>query len=525
MNELRVLTVLELRALYGINRFRYTKAPKERNRYRMLAVAWGIIITILLFYVGALVYGLSSLGLGEIVPAYLAFLTSILIFIFGIFQAGNMIFAGKGYDLLVAMPVRAGSIVTARLIALYVGDLAWSLVVMLPGTVVYGILNSPSLGFYATALLGTLLLPAIPLVASVLLGTLILAIASKSKHKTLTQTILMIASVTGILIASFSLGGMTDTISPEQLTSLASALGRLIQKIYPPALWLGNAMLSLDPLSLLLFTVLSLLLLALCVLVTARFFHRIMQKLSASTTKKAQKQGKIKSRSLLQTLYLRELKRYFSSSIYVVNTIIGPILGFLMALALCIFGTDSLTTTLPIDIVSILPFVLAAIFCMMPTTAVSISMEGKQFWVIRSLPIASKELFDSKILLNLSLMLPFYLLSEICVAIALMPSPIDLLRLVLIPLLLMVFSAVFGITVNLKFHRFDWEKEESVVKQSAAAFFGGFAGTFFSLLLTALSMVIPNSCRMFADTAVCLAVIILTLLLYRKNNTVQLQTL
>ncbi len=61
------------------------------------------------------------------------------------------------------------------------------------------------------------------------------------------------------------------------------------------------------------------------------------------------------------------------------------------------------------------------------TSCTSISMEGKQFWVIKSLPIPTKALLDSKITLNLGLMLPFYLISLAAIAIAVKPGLLELL--------------------------------------------------------------------------------------------------
>ncbi len=518
MNKVLTLLSLELRALYGINKFLYCKDKREKNRYRLLGAVWVLLIVMVFFYVGGLTYGLCALGLGEIVPMYLVVLASALILMFGIFTAGSRIFARKGYDILTSMPVKPSSIVTSRFLALYAEDLLFTLVIMLPGIVTYGVCAQPKLGFYVAAMLGSLLIPALPLVISVLVGSCILAISSRMKHKSLVQTALMLLLVVGVLVGSFSMESLAADLNPEVLSELARTAGDLFAHIYPPAVWLGNAMLGTNPAGFALFALLSLAVMAFAVLLIARYFHPISRRLMRFSAKHDYKIGAMQSRGVLKALYLRELKRYFSSSIYVTNTIIGPIMGTIMAVAICVAGLDTVQSMLPFDVAAVLPFVFAAVFCTMTTTSVSISMEGKQFRIVKSLPIPTKTLLDSKLLLNLSLMLPCYIVSEIAFLLALRPKPMQFLWLLLIPAAVILFSVVFGITVNLKFHSFDWEKEETIVKQSLPAMLGGFAGFFVSAVLGAAVPAVPPQFADLASALVCAGLLAATALLYHSNN-------
>ncbi len=518
MTELRTLLSVELRALYGINQFRYTRDKKEKNRYKLLLGAFAILMITTFAYVGGLVYGLCSLGLGDIAPTYLVVLSSSLVLAVGLFTAGNRIFGHRGYDILSAMPIRTGNLVLSRFLSLYGEYLLLTLLVMLPGTVTYGLCRRPQAGFYLTACLGSLFIPAIPLVISTLLGTLITAVSARLKRKSLVQSLLMVLLVVLILLGSFSMGGMAESLTPEALATMAQKLSDLFAKLYPPAVWLGNAVLGTNWLGLGLFLLLSGIAMVLTVLVVTCCFHGIVRGLQSFSARHDYKIGTLESRSLLKTLYIREAKRYFASSVYVTNTIVGPILGVIMAIALCVSGIAPVENALPVDVVGLLPFAFAAVFCMMTTSCTSISMEGKQFWVVKSLPIPTKTLLDSKILLNLSLMMPCYLVAELALIIAAKPDVWELLWLLLIPAVIMVFSVVFGITVNLKFHSFDWQKEETVVKQSLPAAMGGFAGFFLSAILGAVVFAVPDALENAVKALICLLLAGAALLLYRKNN-------
>lgn len=68
---------------------------------------------------------------------------------------------------------------------------------------------------------------------------------------------------------------------------------------------------------------------------------------------------------------------------------------------------------LPVDVPGLIPFRVGGVFCMMTAASVSVSMEGNRFWIVKTLPIPTKTILDAKILMNLLLMLPFYLISEV----------------------------------------------------------------------------------------------------------------
>ena len=135
--ERRALLSLELRSLYGINKLRYTRDEKTKRRYQGLALVWVLVIGVVFFYVGGLVYGLCSLGLAGIVPAYLCVLASLLILAFGLFTSGSRLFGARGYDLLASMPISSGKLVLSRFLGLYAEDLVFSAVILVPGIGVY----------------------------------------------------------------------------------------------------------------------------------------------------------------------------------------------------------------------------------------------------------------------------------------------------------------------------------------------------------------------------------------------------
>ena len=95
----------------------------------------------------------------------------------------------------------------------------------------------------------------------------------------------------------------------------------------------------------------------------------------------------------------------------------------------------------------IAPFAIAAAISMTCTTCVSLSLEGKNVWIIKSLPIAPKMIYDSKILMNLSLSIPASLISAVLLIIGLKLDVWSSLFIVITPITYSLFSAVWGFSL------------------------------------------------------------------------------
>lgn len=532
VKQIKLLTKVQLYNFMGINEFRFSKDKSKRGKTLLLMVTWAFLIVMMCGYIGAAAYGYIMIGLGNVLPMYLTMLAGMIIFIFSLLKAGNMIFQKHGYEMLCSLPVSQTSIVVSRFLSMYVGNLLLAFGIMLPGMAVYAYFERPGITFYIMGVLGTVFIPLLPMTVATFFGAVIAAISSRMKHQGMVNAVLSVILFMAIMAGSMFLGEMGETITPEMLRNLSEMMESMIGKIYPPAVWLGKAMLHADVWKALLYFGLSSLCFVLMVAVVSKNFHQICLKLYGTTAKHDYQMESLKATSVLGTLYKKEVKRYFASSIYVTNTIIGPIMMVLVAGAVFVLDTEQIAGYLMIDsgiveniVIKAMPFLMAAISCLMTTTCTSISMEGKEWWIVKSLPISAKELFDSKILLNLTIITPFYLVSEILLMIALRPGFVEMIWLVILPVILMTFACVFGITANLLLPSFHWENEVTVVKQSASAVVGGLGGSFVILLCAVPVVVIQQVSVDIVRVVISIIVIGLTVVLYRRNAATNLNEL
>ena len=104
------------------------------------------------------------------------------------------------------------------------------------------------------------------------------------------------------------------------------------------------------------------------------------------------------------------IKFYFGNTTYFINTIIGCFFVIGVSVAYRIIGADQVLvfiSALPKEL-QLSPDILIVILLSMlltttVTTSVSLSLEGKNFWILKANPVSVKDVFISKILLNVIL--------------------------------------------------------------------------------------------------------------------------
>lgn len=470
LKQIRYLSRIQLCNLLGLNEIRHTKDKSRRARYLGLALAWLVLGGMMCAYIVMLSLGLTEMGMGEIVPVYLSAVCSLAILIFTFFKAGSVIFPVHSYEILVSLPVSQTAIVISRFLTVYVSNLLLCLLIMIPGMAVYALKLHSSLGFYLYGILGMILLPLLPLTLATAAGAGITAVTSRMKHKSLAASGLMILLIICVLAVSMHWSGEQGEITKEMLINFADVIKEKVGQIYPPSIWFGEGITSGNTGAFFLFAGVSAGAFLLLVLVLQHWFLPICTALHAVVRKNDYKMGRLRAGSVTAALWRKELKRYLASTIYVSNTVVGYLLMVLAAAALMFAGTEKLEAMLafPGLVSSMLPLLLAMTASIMPVTSCAVSMEGKQWWIMQSLPVRGKEIWNGKILLNLTVALPCWAAAVILSFLALHPSPAEGFWIAVIPLAYILFTSVLGIAVNLAMPIFDWESDVRVVKQSAS---------------------------------------------------------
>mgnify|MGYP000030835693 FL=1 len=100
---------------------------------------------------------------------------------------------------------------------------------------------------------------------------------------------------------------------------------------------------------------------------------------------------------------------------------------------------------------------------------------------------------------------------------ALQLSILEIIGMVVVPAILILFSAVFGIFVNLWLPKMQWDSEVAVVKQSASAVIGGLVPALVSGICAIVAMVIPQAYTWIGYVVIGLVLVAVTGVLYNRN--------
>jgi ABC-2 type transport system permease protein len=236
----------------------------------------------------------------------------------------------------------------------------------------------------------------------------------------------------------------------------------------------------------------------------------------------------IKTMSVYRHLLVKEWHRFIGTSIYFINTGFGLVLllaATLVALFFPVLVSDlNRTLTLigihPIWLIfAVIGFSLSTVY----TPAVSLSLEGKNLAILKTLPIPSLTIFQAKIGFNLWLTLPVVLFTTLIALTIFSLTWIEAILVLAMLLLFAILLSIFFLYLNLFFPRFDYQHEVEVVKQSLAALlavFGGFAwmGLFLWLVLFPLATLTPSLQMMVVILLELLAIGVMSLILIRRSD-------
>jgi len=364
--------------------------------------------------------------------------------------------------------------------------------------------------FWVAGLLGALLLPMLPLTAASLVGALVAALTSRMKHKGIFSALFTILLVMGILGAEAGLTSSADQLTGEAMGQLAASLGDAIGQIYPPALWYGAAVMENDVLSLLVLAALSIAVLLLLVALVTPGFGTLCSAINGKSAKGAYKLGSLKNRSQLGALYRLEFRRYFSSGIWISNTLIGYVMLLVLCASTLFTDLSPLTDMLGgSDRAALLvPCAFGMLMSMSAITSSAISMEGKQWWLTTSLPISSGTLVNAKLLMNLTFALPTWAVCMALLYFGLRPGAAAFAVMCTGSFAFVIFAVVTGLRINAAMPVLQWDNDARVVKQSGAVGLTMLAGAVTSIAAAAVQFVLPIPAEI---TVIAVSVLLLAL--------------
>ena len=125
-------------------------------------------------------------------------------------------------------------------------------------------------------------------------------------------------------------------------------------------------------------------------------------------------------------------------------------------------------------------------------TAPSVSLEGKNLWILQSRPVDGKKILFAKLKLHMVITAPIAFLCGVVLNILLKPSPVTAVLTLILPCVFIFLCGELGLLLNLKMPKLDWTNEAVTVKQSMSVMISLFANWGIIMLLAGVYYLLPE---------------------------------
>jgi ABC-2 type transport system permease protein len=209
---------------------------------------------------------------------------------------------------------------------------------------------------------------------------------------------------------------------------------------------------------------------------------------TGKTRRKVYRERAVKQKSVQAALYEKEYRRFLSSANYMLNTGLSTIF-LLLGGAVLLWKGRELVEVLEMvfgGAAGSAAVLLATIVCfaasMNDMAAPSVSLEGKQLWLSKSLPVSARDCLMAKLKLQLRLTTIPTLFCSVCAATALSGGALETLTVVGFPVLFSILMACFDLTIGTARANVRWTNEMAPVKQSLPVFLALMGGWVFAAI-------------------------------------------
>ena len=461
------------------------------------ALFFGGILLLMMFSFGMMAWPLAQamvpIGQGWLYFLSMELMALLMAVIMGAFAGYSGLFAAKDNELLLAMPIPPWMILTVRLLTLLTTNFMCVLLAWVPTVFVYTLYAETPLGAVLSALPMAVFLAGISAVLSAIIGWVVAEVSGRVRNKNAVVVVLSLVFMGGYFVGMQKLQstlqsllrGLSDDADARAKAGLLYHLGHAAEG---------------DGLALLVFGVVVLAAMAaFCGVLGRHYLHWMTTKRTAK--KAVYRAKKTREAGLRRALLRRELLHLASSAAYLLNCALGTVMlgivgGVFLVKAEQIYVHAS--ERIPAEF---LPLLLCAIVCgglaANLLAAPAVSLEGKSFWIIRSLPVTAWQTLRAKLDLHLLLTAVPAAFCTLCGGAAFRADVGELVLVLLVVLLFSGFTACFDLMAGLLWPNLHWISETAVIKQSLsgmAALFGSWAA---GLLLTvggfALLRVLPGT--------------------------------
>lgn len=516
MNKFFTLLKVILKDDFSLFKVTNDKTSK-RNK-----VLFPILLTILVLYsVGYYAYivgsALAPLNLTYVILSLWIVSISLLTIMEGIYKSQGILYESKDNDLLMSLPIDKKTLLWARIVKLILFQIMYTAIFMVPAMAVYAYFEVPGISYYVISLLMIVLIPIIPTVIASLIGAIVKNLTSLFQDKKKMQTIFSILVMVVLMGAVFYLEA-----NGTAFINNASNISNIIAGMYYPIKLYLRLINQFNILDLMQLIGINLVFIIGFVYIMSITYFKVIQK-SHEDIKHAHKKYVMVKNPPFKALVKKEIKKYFSSSLYVFNTLFGVVILFIASIVILV-KPDIIMTLInqsgidigSIDIGLIYLVLLIFVLAMTSITSSSISLEGKSFNMMKTMPVSVKSILIAKLVSSLVIIYPLVFISDILVSIALKLDFIGILFIFIASIIMPILNGILGLIINLKYPKLEFKNDAEVIKQSMAVMISIYTGMGVAFLIVMGGTYLMDSLDMvLVEALLSVSLLLIVFILYK----------
>lgn len=444
-----------------------------------ILVAIGSFIMMLIRnYQGILALGLQA-GRPEALFFFSILGSTIFIFLISIPFGISLLYFSRDTRMLIPLPLKDFEIVAAKTLHLYLFLLPLHLLIFIPAVVVTASNLTVCPLFYINTVIQGIFIPLLPIALGVGFIVLLMKAVNISRHKTAFEVFGMLFGL--MMILGFQV--LLTRVMASELTGEGQAIfARLLELVnrfidaLPPLKWAAMGFFADGAGYLLLSILTSAGFLVITLLLIQRGFIKglsaRMESQSVSRVRKGKGSTILRQRSITKSLIYREWKILSSNSTFIFEAF-GEVLVLPLLLLVFSFvtpgeareGLDSLLAAIPHP--ELIIFGLVVLFASINAMAsTSLSREGRSFALSLTLPLSSREQMKAKLLFQIVLFFPAYLLN-MTILMIILKVPVGA-AMFIVPggFGFIILGFLTGISVDLRRPVLTWSHPQQAVKQN-----------------------------------------------------------
>ena len=513
MNNLSILLKNSLNNLIGS--IMGKKKRRFANKPILLgALAFVVFLTLSFFQAFSQFAGMAPMGLSKL-ALFNGFLITFLILVLYVSMKVTATPKTNDTDLLLSLPIKKHLVALSKVLTRYFFDLLISFLLLSPYLILYVIYEGFSLPFLLIGFSFILFIPLLSVGLNYILEFVITRLFNKTKHASLLKSLIALVVFFATMTLFFLTMPNFASINPADADAFIYS--------FPPISWFLKFLLTQDIVSLLLSLCITVPPFVLGVFLYSKNFGRSF----GVYQNRSKELLFLNNTSVLKSLIKKELNRYFLTPIYVLNTIIGPILIVGFSIFIAFKGSagiiDMIGIPIPEEIIfALITIAICSSISLTMISASALSLEGRNLWILKSTPAKESDIFISKAFPNIILTAPVAFVCLLALSFILNFSFVQAILAILICVTMSLNVSFGGLFINLLIPKLDWAEETQVVKQSISVLIS----MLFNFVLVALPIILyvimPTLSIMFLAALTLLAysiiLIIICLALFTKGK-------